>query len=291
MNIRDILDKKRTLSFETFPPKKGLDDLAKTKEVLNELKKLNPDFISVTYGAGGSNSKDNVLLASYIKNELNIEALAHLTGGPSTVDDVINVCDKLKENNVDNILALRGDKPIDFEASYCSTFKHATDLMKFIKSKYDFNLAGACYPEGHIESDSLYDDLKYMKEKEEAGASFFITQIFFDNEYYYRLVSEARRIGIKSPIIPGIMPLTSPKSISRTKSMCGSTIPLNYRNMLEFYMDKPKAFKELGYNYAVYQIMDLLAKGAPGIHLYVMNNVNTAKEVLKRLQNVIDEYF
>ena len=291
MNIADILNKKRTLSFETFPPKKGLDDLEKTKEVLNELKKLNPDFISVTYGAGGSNSKDNIEISSYIKNELKIEALAHLTGGPSSFNDIDNVCKKLKDNNIENILALRGDKPLDYNLEYCKDFKHATDLMKYIKSKFDFNLAGACYPEGHIESESLYDDLKYMKEKEESGATFFITQIFFDNEYYYRLVNEARRIGIKSPIIPGIMPLTSPKSISRTKSMCGSTIPLNYRNMLEFYSDKPKAFKELGYNYAVYQIMDLLAKGAPGIHLYVMNNVNTAKEVLERLKNVIDEYF
>ncbi len=154
MNIADILNKKRTLSFETFPPKKGLDDLDKTKEVLFELKKYNPDFISVTYGAGGSNSKDNVELASYIKNELGIEALAHLTGGPSNEDDVISVCNKLKENNIDNILALRGDKPLDFTKPYCETFKHATDLMKFIKDKYDFNLAGACYPEGQIESDS-----------------------------------------------------------------------------------------------------------------------------------------
>ena len=290
MRIEEILKNKRTLSFETFPPKKGLDDLSKTKEILIELSKLNPDFISVTYGAGGSNSKGNVELASFIKNELNIEALAHLTGGPSTFEDVDNVCNEFKKNNIENVLALRGDKPIDYDAEYCKYFKHATDLMKYIE-KYDFSLAGACYPEGHIESESLHADLEYMKLKEESGAKFFITQIFFDNEYYYRLVSEARKMGIKSPIIPGVMPLISPKSIARTKSMCGSTIPLNYRNMLEYYMDKPKAFKELGYNYATYQIMDLLAKGAPGIHLYVMNNVETAKEITRRLENVIKEYF
>ena len=291
MKINEILNNKRTLSFETFPPKKGTEDLEKLKETLIELKKFNPDFISVTYGALGSNSKDNIEISSFIKNELNIEPLAHLTGGPSSYDDIDNVCNKLKENNIENILALRGDKPVDYENDYCKTFKHASDLMEYIKSKYDFNLAGACYPEGHIECDSLHEDLLYMKKKEEAGATFFITQIFFDNEYYYRLVNEARRIGIKSPIIPGIMPLTSPKSINKTKMMCGSTIPLNYRNMLEFYMGKPKAFKELGYNYAVYQIMDLLAKGAPGIHLYVMNNAKTAKEIIERLKDVIDEYF
>ena len=220
MRINEILKNKRTLSFETFPPKKGYDDLDKTKAVLSELKKLNPDFISVTYGAMGSNSKGNVDIASFVKNELNIEALAHLTGGPSSYEDVDNVCKQLKENNIDNILTLRGDKPIDYSAEYCKTFKHATDLMDYINSKYDFNLVGACYPEGHNESDSLYEDLKYMKLKEEKGATFFITQVFFDNEYYYRLVNEARKIGIKSPIIPGIMPLTSPKSISKTKILC-----------------------------------------------------------------------
>ena len=291
MKINEILKNKRTLSFETFPPKKGKEDLEKLKETLKELAKFNPDFISVTYGALGTNSKDNIEISSFIKNELNIEPLSHLTGGPSSKEDIINVCEKLKANNIENILALRGDKPIDSNVDYCKTFEHASDLMCFIKDKYDFNLAGACYPEGHVECRSLHEDLIYMKKKEEAGATFFITQIFFDNEYYYRLVNEARKIGITSPIIPGIMPLTSPKSIEKTKSMCGSTIPLNYRNMLEFYMDKPKAFTELGYNYAVYQIMDLLAKGAPGIHLYVMNNATSAKEIVERLENVIDEYF
>lgn len=292
MKISEILEKKRTLSFETFPPKKGFDDLDKTKEVLKELAKLNPDFISVTYGAGGSNSKGNIEVASFIKNELNIESLAHLTGGPSTKEDVDKVLDALKKNNIENILALRGDKPLDYADDYCKYFKHATCLIDYINSKNEgFELVGACYPEGHIESETLADDLKYMKEKEDRGCKFFITQIFFDNEYYYRLVSEARKIGIKAPIIPGIMPLVSAASIARIKSMCGSTIPLNYRNMLEFYKDKPESFKELGYNYAVYQIMDLIAKGAPGIHLYVMNNVNTAKEVSRRLTNVIKEYF
>ena len=291
MRIDEILKNKKTLSFETFPPKKEVEeDLIKTKNVLNELAKLNPDFISVTYGAGGSNSKGNVELASYIQNDLHIEALAHLTGGPSTKEDIDRIANEFKKNNIENVLALRGDKPLDFNQEYCKEFKHATDLMEYL-NKYDFTLAGACYPEGHIECDSLKKDLEFMKLKEEKGAKFFVTQIFFDNEYYYRLVSEARKVGIKSPIIPGIMPLISPKSIARTKSMCGSTIPLNYRNMLEFYQDKPKAFKELGYNYAVYQIMDLLAKGAPGIHLYVMNNVDTAKEIIRRLENVIKEYF
>jgi methylenetetrahydrofolate reductase (NADPH) len=290
MKINEIIENKRTLSFEVFPPKKGLDDIEKTKNILNELATLNPDFISVTCGAGGTGSKNNAILASYIKNELNIEAVAHVTGGPSSPEDIDNICKELKENNIENILALRGDKPVDFNDEYCKYFKHATDLMKYL-NKYDFTYGGACYPEGHIESDSLYDDLKFMKVKEECGAKFFVTQIFYDNEYYYRLVTEARKLGITSPIIPGIMPLTSPKNIQRIRSMCGSTIPLNYRNMLEFYKDNPKAFKEVAFNYAVYQIIDLLAKGAPGIHLYVMNNYETAKEVTLRIENIIKEYF
>ena len=291
MKIDELLKKKRTLSFETFPPKYGdTEGIEKTFKVLDELAKLNPDFISVTYGAGGTNSKDNIEIASYIKNKLNIESLAHLTGGPSSYEDIDRVTKELKEHNIENILALRGDKPIYYTDEYCKYFKHATDLMNYIKDK-GFTLSGACYPEGHIEAQSLYDDLKYMKLKEECGAKFFITQVFYDNNYYYRLVNEARKMGIKSPIIPVVMPLTSPKSISKIKTMCGSTIPLDYLNMIEVYQNNPKAFKELGYNYTVYQIMDLIAKGAPGIHLYVMNNVNTAKEILDRIPNVIKDFF
>ena len=289
MKIDEILKNKRTLSFEVFPPKKYDEEIDKLYSTIRELKTFSPDFISVTYGAGGTNRKSNAEIAGYIKS-LGIEPLAHLTGGPSTYDDIDSVVSDLKSKNVENILALRGDKPLDFNDDYCKTFKHATDLMKYL-NKYDFTLAGACYPEGHRECESLYDDLKYMKEKEECGAKFFITQIFYDNEYYYRLVNEARRIGITSPIIPGIMPLLSPKSIKRTKEMCGSTIPLGFRNMLEVYKDNPKAFREVGINYAVYQIMDLIAKGAPGVHLYVMNNATTAKEIIARLENVFKEYF
>lgn len=291
MRIDEILKNKKTLSFETFPPKKEVEeDLIKTKNVLNELAKLNPDFISVTYGAGGSNSKGNVELASYIQNELNIEALAHLTGGPSTKEDIDRIANEFKKNNIENVLALRGDKPLDFNQEYCKEFKHATDLMEYL-NKYDFTLAGACYPEGHIECDSLKKDLEFMKLKEEKGAKFFVTQIFFDNEYYYRLVSEARKVGITKPIIPGVMPLIFPSSIKRTKEMCGLTIPLEYRNMLEYYKDNPKVFKEIGINYAVYQIMDLIAKGAPGIHIYIMNNAKTAEEIYKRLEHAFKELF
>ena len=290
MKIEEILKNKRTLSFEVFPPKKGSEGLDKLFHTIDELKELNPDYISVTYGANGSNRNSNVEIASYIKNKCQIEALAHLTGGPSTHEEIDSIVKRLKEENIDNILALRGDKPKDYLDEYCKEFKHATDLIEYIK-KDDFCVAAACYPEGHIECDSLYRDLVYMKEKERLGAKFFVTQVFYDNDYYYRLVSEARRIGIKSPIIPGIMPLVSPKNIPSIKNMCGASIPLEFRNMLEVYKDDPELLEEFGINYAVYQIEDLIAKGAPGIHLYIMNRASIAKKIYDRLYHVFNKLF
>lgn len=289
MKISEILDKKRTLSFEVFPPKKYDEEIEKLYNTIKELKQYRPDFISVTYGAGGTNRKSNAEIAGFLKSE-GIEPLAHITGGPSTHSEIDEIISNLKKNNVENILCLRGDKPLDFNDEYCKEFKNATDLISYVNDR-DIDIAAACYPEGHKEAESLYNDLKYMKMKEDLGAKFFVTQIFYDNDYYYRLVSEARKIGIKSPIIPGVMPLLNPKSIKRTQDMCGSTIPLNFRNQLEFYKDKPELFKEIGLNYAVAQIQDLIAKGAPGIHLYVMNNANTAKELYERLKNVFKELF
>ena len=289
MKIDEILKNKRTLSFEVFPPKKYDEEIDKLFNTIKELKKFNPDFVSVTYGAGGTNRKSNAEIAGFLKKE-GIEPLAHITGGPSTKEEIDDIIRNLKNENVENILCLRGDKPLDFNDEYCKEFKHASDLISYVKSS-DLSIAAAAYPEGHKECDSLKADLKYMKLKEELGAKFFVTQIFYDNEYYFRLVKEARELGIKSPIIPGVMPMLNPKSIKRTQEMCGSTIPLNFRNQLEFYKDNPVVFREIGLNYAVAQIQDLIAKGAPGIHLYVMNNAQTAKEIYERLENVFKELF
>ncbi len=290
MKIIDILNCKKTLSFEVFPPKKDSEEIKELLKTIDELKELSPDFISVTYGASGSNSKNTAEIASYIKNNAEIEALAHLTGGPSSPEQIDKIAAELKACNIENVLALRGDRPVGYEAEYCKYFKHATDLMEYLEM-YGFSLAGACYPEGHSECDTLYADLKNMKKKEEMGASFFITQIFYDNSYYYRLVNEARRIGIKSPIIPGIMPLVKASNINRIKSMCGSTIPLEFRNMIETYRNKPEVMEEIGLNYAVYQIIDLIAKGAPGVHLYIMNRSDVAHEIKIRMRRVFDEFF
>lgn len=289
MRIDEILKKKRTLSFEVFPPKKSETEKEQLFNTIDELKEFAPDFISVTYGAGGSNARNSAEIAGYIKS-VGIEPLAHITGGPSSPEDIDCVAEELKRLNVENVLALRGDRPAEFDSDYCKYFKHATDLESYLE-KYGFTMGAACYPEGHTECETLYADLENLKKKEECGARFFITQIFYDNSYYYRLVNEARKIGIKSPIIPGIMPLTSAKNIKKIKTMCGSTIPIEFRNMIEVYAENPAVMREIGLNYAVYQIIDLIAKGAPGVHLYIMNRADTAKEIYQRLENVFNELF
>lgn len=289
MKIDELLQRKKTLSFEVFPPKKAEAETERLYGTIDALKALNPDFISVTYGASGSNARNSAEIAGYIKS-IGIEPLAHMTGGPSSPAEIDRVAAKLKELNVENVLALRGDRPFENNGDYCKHFAHATDLMTYIK-KYGFTMGAACYPEGHTECVSLYADLENLKKKEECGAAFFISQVFYDNSYYYRLVNEARRIGIASPILPGIMPLTNAKNIPRIKSMCGSTIPLAFRNMLEIYADNPVVMKEIGINYAVYQIIDLIAMGAPGVHLYIMNRADTAAEIYRRLENVFHELF
>ena len=291
MKIIDILKKKKTFSFEVFPPKKGQEeDLNKLFNTIDMVKVFKPDFISVTYGAGGNNSKNTATIADYLKNKAGIEPLAHLTGGPSTKEEVLAVLKDLKSKGIENILALRGDKPKDQDIDYCKEFKHATDLMDFIKDQgYDFSLAGACYPEGHTEADTLYDDLLNLKKKQDSGAEFLITQVFYDNQYFYRLLREARKIGITIPIIPGIMPLTTKASVERTVKLTGAAVPLTLRAMIERFKDDKEAIREIGINYAVSQILDLLANDVDGIHLYILNNFNNAKEIYEKISHVLEK--
>ena len=289
MKIYELLNKKRTLSFEVFPPKRADVGTKGVFATIDALKELSPDYISVTYGASGSNSRNAAEIAGYIKKS-GIEPLAHLTGGPSSPEDIDRTAEEFLSLGVENVLALRGDKPVDYEAEYCKYFPHATDLMEYLK-KYSFALAGAAYPEGHPECDTLYKDLAALKRKQDCGAKFFVTQLFYDNSYYYRLVNEAKKIGVTVPIIPGIMPLLKVQNIRRVKEMCGSAVPLEFSNMIEVYSDRPAVMEEIGLNYAVYQIIDLIAKGAPGIHLYIMNNAGAAHAIYSRLERVFRELF
>lgn len=292
MKISEILKNKATISFEVFPPKNNQGDISSIYHTISELAQLNPDFISVTYGAGGSTKGKTVEIASKIKNDYHIESVAHLTCISSTKEEVIKICQQLKENNVENILALRGDYPKDqqFDKEHLE-FHYAKELDQFIKQEFpnDFCLSGACYPETHQEADCFENDLKALKEKVDAGAEYLITQIFFDNQYYYRLVKEARKRGIDVPILAGIMPITNSKSLLHTAKMCDCSIPYQLSTMIESYYHYPEAMKEIGINYATHQIIDLITNGVEGIHIYTMNKPEIAQAIFKNIPTVLKE--
>ena len=246
----------------------------------------------MTYGAGGSTKGKTVEIASKIKNDYHIESVAHLTCISSTKEEVLAMCQQLKDNNIENILSLRGDYPRDdsFDKEKLE-FHYAKDLNTLITNEFphDFCLSGACYPEVHTDAACFEDDLKALKEKVEAGAEYLITQIFFDNNYYYRLVKEARKRGITVPILAGIMPITNSKSLLHTAKMCGCSIPYQLSTMIESYYNYPSAMKEIGINYATHQIIDLITNGVDGIHIYTMNRPEIAQAIFRNIPTVLKE--
>ncbi len=283
--INEILSAKQTLSFEVFPPKKE-DEFESAFEVMDALGKLQPDFISVTYGAGGSRSKKTVDIASYIQNDLGIEALAHLTCVGSKEADIAANCEALKAANVHNILALRGDRPRDMsdEQFESRDFAHASDMIRYLSANNDFCIAGACYPEKHYECFSMETDLKNLKLKQEAGASFFITQLFFDNDYFYAFQDRAAQKGITLPICAGIMPITSAKQLGTTISLSGSSVPKALADIIASYGDSPEDMRKAGIDYAIRQILDLKSNNVDGIHIYTMNKPKVATEIVTAIR-------
>lgn len=289
MRISDILQKKKTFSFEVFPPNPQNSIISDIFTTIDALNHYNPDFISVTFKSSGDYSQNTIELASYIKKHTNAEPLVHLTCGALDEQDVDHLAVALQHENLENVLALRGDKPQDFSGDYLKSFRHASELMEYLQGKYDFCLAGACYPEGHIECSSLYDDLVNMKIKQDKGAKFLITQLFYDNNYYYRLMRVAKKMGITVPIIPGIMPLTSATMFNKIMNMAGATIPFDLRVLFDRFKDDKKAMYEIGVAYSVNQILELLANDADGIHIYTMNNAKVAADIYSRIENVIEK--
>ena len=283
--ITDLFKQKKTLSFEVFPPKKD-GEFEAACEVLDALGSLQPDFISVTYGAGGSRSKKTVEIASYIQNTLHIDALAHMTCVGSRKEDLLSVCEELARNNISHVLALRGDRPRDMtdEQFESRDFAHANDMMVFLKEHSNLHLAGACYPEKHFECFSMESDLQNLKRKQEAGAEFLITQLFFDNDAFYAFREKAAAKGITLPICAGIMPITTPKQIGTTISLSGSSIPKALSDIVAAYGDSPEDMRKAGIDYAIRQIRDLQQNQADGIHIYTMNKPETAAEIVKALQ-------
>jgi len=287
VKINELFTQKRVVfSFEVFPPKRD-GSIQTIYETLNGLKDLHPDFISVTYGAGG-NMADNATceIASTIKHDYHIEPLAHLTCVNSSREEIFRLLERLKESGIENILALRGDR-IEGQAE-TSDFKHASDLVKVVRDFGGFNIVGACYPESHPESIDLESDIENLKHKVDAGTTHLITQLFFDNADYYAFVEKAAKTGINIPIQAGIMPVVNKKQIERMVSLCGASLPKKLVKILSHYEHSPAALMDAGISYATDQIIDLISDGVPGIHLYTMNNPTVARRVSESITNIRD---
>ena len=289
MYIKELFTNKTRplLSFEIFPPKKDspIDTIFTT---IDALKDLNPDFISVTYGAGGSSKDRTVEIAALIKQQYGIESLAHLTCISSTKDEIENILTLLKKNKIENILALRGDLPQDpnFKFPTPLHYHYASDLVYHLKQKNDYSIGAACYPEGHIECSSIDKDINYLKIKVNAGVDFLITQLFFDNEQLYTFLDKIEKADIKIPIIAGIMPLLSKKQIEHCMTLSKATLPRKFTRILEKYGDNPAVLSEAGIAYATDQISDLLSWGVQGIHLYTMNRPDIARRIVENVSTL-----
>ncbi len=279
-----MIENKRGISFEVFPPQKE-EEFEKAYEVLDALGGLQPDFMSVTYGAAGSRSKKTVELAAYIQNQLQIEALAHLTCVGFDQSSLLAICEEMQKSGVHNLLALRGDRPQDMIDEQFATreFQYASDMVRFLKEKTGFALAGACYPEKHPESVDWEADLEHLLWKQEAGVQMLITQMFFDNELFYRFRERAEKKGIRIPIHTGIMPITSVKQLGTTISLAGCSIPKKLSDLFANYGDKPQEMRKAGMDYAICQMMDLRENGVAGLHLYTMNKPKMATEIVEAL--------
>lgn len=268
------------LSLEIFPPKKE-EEFKNAYELLDSLSELNPAFISVTYGAGGSQSKKTVAMASYIQNQLHIDAYAHLTCVGHKKEDIDAVVSDLKTANVSHILALRGDRPASMtdEQFASRDFQYASDLVSYLKSTTDFHLAGGCYPEKHFEARSFEKDLEALTVKVNAGVEELISQLFFDNDVFYRFMEKADRKGIHVPVHAGIMPITTSRQLGTTVSLSGSSVPKKLADIIAKYDDNPTDMRKAGIEYAIDQIEDLKKHGHNDIHLYSMNKKKTTREI------------
>ena len=280
-------------SFEFSPPR--TDEAAEQlRATVQELRPLRPDYVSVTYGAGGSTRERTIETVAEIKRDTGIEAMAHLTCVGHTADELAEILDRLRDIGIENVLALRGDPPRgqkDF-VPVPGGFAHSSELAAFIRSRWDFCLGGASYPEGHLESPSREEDLVHTKEKVDAGISFLNTQLFFDPADYFDHVRRAKALGIGAPIVPGLLPITSSKQLSPTGfiTRCGATVPPALRELVERAGDDEDAVTAIGIEWTTTQCVTLLRGGAPGIHLYVLNRSHSAQQIFARLQAEFPEF-
>ena len=285
MKIKEILGKGcPTLSFEVFPPKTE-DKFEGVEQAALAIAKLKPAFMSVTYGAGGGTSRYTVQIASDIQESCGVVSLAHLTCVSSTREKVHQVLGELKEKKIENVLALRGDIPADGKVE--KDYRYASQLIREIKQAGDFCIGAACNPEGHVESANKTEDILHLKEKVEAGCDFVTTQMFFDNNILYNYLYRIREKGITVPVVAGIMPVTNRSQIQRICQMSGTYLPARFKAIVDRFGDRPAAMKQAGIAYATEQIIDLIANGVNGIHIYTMNKPDVAARIQDSLSEIL----
>ena len=285
MKIIDILNQKEvTLSFEVFPPKTEAGFLT-VEQATEQIAALKPDFMSVTYGAGGGTSKHTTRIAAGLQQKYGTNVLAHLTCVSSTKETVRGMVETYKEHGIENIMALRGDIPAEGRTVF--DYDHASQLIYDIKSVDDsFCIGGACYPEGHVECERQSEDIIHLKEKVDAGCDFLTTQMFFDNSTMYSFLYRIREVGIEVPVVAGIMPITNPKQVKRSVALSGATIPQRFRTMVDRFGDDPMGMKQAGVVYAAEQMVDLIANGVGHIHVYTMNKPEIAAGIQSSLSAI-----
>lgn len=285
MKVRDILSiKKRTFSFEFFPPK---DEISAVDFGINvgQLLKLDPSFVTVTYGAGGSNREKNFALVNYLQNKIGLTTVAHYTSIGTTRNKILADIGALKEAGIENLMLLRGDKPKGNENFDIPDdgFRYASELIEFVRHNFDMSIGAAAYPEKHPEASSADDDISNLKLKCDAGADYLITQLFFDNDIYFSFIKRAKERGIACRIIPGIIPITAYGQVERFVNMTGAKFPEHLMAKLKSYENEPEKIYQTGVDYALKQCIDLLERGAPGIHFYTLNKSRAAVEVFESL--------
>ncbi len=288
--IKDLLDKTKTsLSFEVSPPKTE-DEFQAVFGKLDILAALQPDFFSCTYGAGGSNAGKTMEIASYIQNHLHIDTIAHMTCVGFRQSDLQKNCELLEKEGIRYVMALRGDRPqtMGDEQFNSREFLYASDMIRYLKVNTSLTIAGACYPEKHYEAESFESDLMHLKEKVEAGASFLVTQLFFDNEIFYRFRERIVDSGITVPVCAGVMPIISARQIGKSINLSGSSVPKELKNLIAKYGENKEDMRKAGIDYAVRQILDLKAHGVDGIHIYTMNWPKTTAEIVEQICNNAD---
>jgi len=275
------------ISFEVFPPKTDAGFQSVLRAV-DEIATLSPGFISVTYGAGGGTSKNTVKIASHIQNDLHVPSIAHLTCMSSTKDEIRNVVEELKAEGIENVLALRGDRPKDIAPDDLPhAYQYACELIRDIKEQADFCIGAACYPEGHVEASCKEEDILHLKEKVDCGVDFLTTQMFFDNSILYNFLYRIREKGITVPVLPGIMPVTNVKQVARSCALSGTVLPARFHALVDKFGDNPAAMQQAGIAYATDQIIDLIANDIHNIHVYSMNKPEVAAAIMRNLSEIV----